>query len=57
MAIVPSRGLLKYFPRAKPKDGTIAIPIKKPWYRWLVSATPIVRLLLMNGLHWLLLSN
>ena len=28
-----------------------AIPIKKPWYNWLVSATRIVRLLLMNGLH------
>ena len=26
-----------------------AIPIKKPWYSWLVSATLIVRLLLMMG--------
>ena len=48
------RGLLMYFWGQRyiinPKM-VQAIPIKKPWYSWLVSATPIVRLLLMNGLH------
>ena len=44
------RGLLKYFRGRSPRM-VQAIPIKKPWYSCLVSATLIVRLLLINGLH------
>ena len=47
LAVVPSK-VTEVLLRTKPKDGT-SHTSKKPWYSCLVSATLIVRLLLMMG--------